>query len=306
MNVPILKIEHLYHRYDQQWAVKDINIEIDKNGIYGLLGSNGAGKSTTMNILCGVLKQTQGSVCINGVDLSENPVQAKRYIGFLPQVPPLHLDLNVREYLKYCAKLRYITGKDADKAVDEVLDKCKISHFARRVLRNLSGGYQQRVGIAQAIIHKPDLVVFDEPTNGLDPNQIAEIRNLIKEIAQDSTVILSTHILPEVQAACDYVRMIEKGSVVFEGSMDEFDNYIQSKSLIATLDAHPAVEELAVLSGVEGVELLEDRRYRIRFSDKREALDRILEMSLAKCWQLSEIQEEKASLEEIFAALSKK
>ena len=306
MNVPILKIEHLYHRYDQQWAVKDINIEIDKNGIYGLLGSNGAGKSTTMNILCGVLKQTQGSVCINGVDLSENPVQAKRYIGFLPQVPPLHLDLNVREYLKYCAKLRYITGKDADKAVDEVLDKCKISHFARRVLRNLSGGYQQRVGIAQAIIHKPDLVVFDEPTNGLDPNQIAEIRNLIKEIAQDSTVILSTHILPEVQAACDYVRMIEKGSVVFEGSMDEFDNYIQSKSLIATLDAHPAVEELAVLSGVEGVELLEDRRYRIRFSDKREALDRILEMSLVKCWQLSEIQEEKASLEEIFAALSKK
>ena len=306
MNVPILKIEHLYHRYDQQWAVKDINIEIDKNGIYGLLGSNGAGKSTTMNILCGVLKQTQGSVCINGVDLSENPVQAKRYIGFLPQVPPLHLDLNVREYLKYCAKLRYITGKDADKAVDEVLDKCKISHFARRVLRNLSGGYQQRVGIAQAIIHKPDLVVFDEPTNGLDPNQIAEIRNLIKEIAQDSTVILSTHILPEVQAACDYVRMIEKGSVVFEGSMDEFDNYIQSKSLIATLDAHPAVEELAVLSGVEGVELLEDRRYRIRLSDKREALDRILEMSLAKCWQLSEIQEEKASLEEIFAALSKK
>lgn len=306
MSVPILKIEHLYHRYSQQWAVKDINIEINKNGIYGLLGSNGAGKSTTMNILCGVLKQTQGDVYINGIDISKNPVEAKRQIGFLPQVPPLHPDLTVAEYLAYCAKLRHIKGRDADQAVKAVLDKCKISHFAKRVLRNLSGGYQQRVGIAQAIIHKPELVVFDEPTNGLDPNQIAEIRNLIKEIAEDRTVILSTHILPEVQATCDYIRMIEKGSVVFEGSMNEFDNYIQTKTLIIRFDAKPSIEEVATLPGVENVESLDYGRFRIQYSNKREALDQIIGASLNKSWQLSEIQEEKASLEEIFAALSKK
>lgn len=306
MSVPILKIEHLYHRYSQQWAVKDINIEINKNGIYGLLGSNGAGKSTTMNILCGVLKQTQGDVYINGIDISKNPVEAKRQIGFLPQVPPLHPDLTVAEYLAYCAKLRHIKGRDADQAVKAVLDKCKISHFAKRVLRNLSGGYQQRVGIAQAIIHKPELVVFDEPTNGLDPNQIAEIRNLIKEIAEDRTVILSTHILPEVQATCDYIRMIEKGSVVFEGSMNEFDNYIQTKTLIIRFDAKPSIEEVATLPGVENVESLDYGRFRIQYSNKRKALDQIIGASLNKSWQLSEIQEEKASLEEIFAALSKK
>lgn len=306
MSVPILKIEHLYHRYSQQWAVKDINIEINKNGIYGLLGSNGAGKSTTMNILCGVLKQTQGDVYINGIDISKNPVEAKRQIGFLPQVPPLHPDLTVAEYLAYCAKLRHIKGRDADQAVKAVLDKCKISHFAKRVLRNLSGGYQQRVGIAQAIIHKPELVVFDEPTNGLDPNQIAEIRNLIKEIAEDRTVILSTHILPEVQATCDYIRMIEKGSVVFEGSINEFDNYIQTKTLIIRFDAKPSIEEVATLPGVENVESLDYGRFRIQYSNKREALDQIIGASLNKSWQLSEIQEEKASLEEIFAALSKK
>lgn len=305
MSTPILKIEHLSHQYSKNWAIKDINIEINQNGVYGLLGSNGAGKSTTMNILCGVLKPTQGNVYVKGFDISKQPIAAKRHIGFLPQIPPLHLDLNVSEYLRYCAKLHYITGKDADRAVEDVLDKCKISHFAKRVLRNLSGGYQQRVGIAQAIVHKPEIVVFDEPTNGLDPNQIKEIRNLIKEIAIDSTVILSTHILPEVQATCDYIRMIEKGCVVFEGSMSEFDNYVQKKTLVVRFDVPPALEDLVNLDGVVRVELLESDKYRVQFTDRRLALDQILRRSFDGDWQISEIQEEKASLEEIFALLSK-
>lgn len=173
------------------------------------------GKSTTMNIMCGVLKQTEGDVYIKGISISKNPVEAKRHIGFLPQVPPLHPDLTVEEYLEYCAELRHIPDREVKKAIQEVMVRCGISHFAKRVIHNLSGGYQQRVGIAQAIIHNPELVIFDEPTNGLDPNQIVEIRHLIKEIAEERTVILSTHILTEVQATCDYIRMIEQGSMVF-------------------------------------------------------------------------------------------
>ena len=193
-----MKVEHLFHRYSVHWAVKDISLEINKHGIYGLLGSNGAGKSTTMNIMCGVLNQTEGDVFIRGIDTRKHPVEAKRLIGFLPQKAPLHIDLTVEEYLKHCANMRDIPGKQVGEAIDQVLEQCNITHFRNRLIRNLSGGYQQRVGIAQAIIHNPDFVVLDEPTNGLDPNQIAEVRNLIKKIAEERTVILSTHILPEV------------------------------------------------------------------------------------------------------------
>ena len=148
MEEPIVKIENLSHRYSVQWAVRDINFEITKNGIYGLLGSNGAGKSTTMNIMCGVLKQTEGNVYIKGINTREKPVEAKRHIGFLPQKPPLHMDLTVEEYLVHCANLRHIPAKEVKKAVMEVLGRCKITHFQKRLIRNLSGGYQQRVGIA--------------------------------------------------------------------------------------------------------------------------------------------------------------
>ena len=220
MEESIVKVEHLSHRYSIQWAIRDINIEITRNGIYGLLGSNGAGKSTTMNIICGVLKQTEGDVYIKGINLRENPVEAKKHLGFLPQKPPLHMDLTVEEYLVHCANMRLIPPHKVQEAVKDVMGRCGISHFSRRLIRNLSGGYQQRLGIAQAIIHNPDFVVLDEPTNGLDPNQIVEIRELIREIAVDRTVILSTHILSEVQATCDYIRMIEEGQVVFSGTVD--------------------------------------------------------------------------------------
>ena len=232
---PIVKIENLSHRYSVQWAVKDIDLEIKTHGVYGLLGSNGAGKSTIMNIMCGVLKQSNGKIYINGVDLKANPVEAKMQIGFLPQRPPLHMDLTVEEYLTYAAHLRKIPANEVATAVQEAMERCRITHFANRLIRNLSGGYQQRVGIAQSIIHKPALVVLDEPTNGLDPNQIVEIRNLVKDIAQEYTVIMSTHILSEVQAACDYIFMIEHGSMVFNGTVDDFNNYITPDTLFLEL-----------------------------------------------------------------------
>lgn len=306
MEESIVRVEHLSHRYSVQWAIRDINFEITRNGVYGLLGSNGAGKSTTMNIMCGVLKQTEGDVYIKGVSMREDPVEAKRHIGFLPQVPPLHPDLTVTEYLEFCAEIRHVPDREVAKAIKVALERCGISHFSKRVIRNLSGGYQQRVGIAQAIIHNPEFVVFDEPTNGLDPNQIVEIRNLIKEIAQERTVILSTHILTEVQATCDYIRMIEQGSIVFAGTVDEFDNYIKPNTLIVSLASIPSVEEIKALGGVVHVEEMGGARFRIQFSDVREAMDQIVTASHVNGWQLSELQQEKTSLDTIFAELSKK
>lgn len=302
----IVRVEHLSHRYSIQWAVRDVSFEIPKHGIYGLLGANGAGKSTVMNIMCGVLKQTEGEVIIAGVNTKRDTIAAKRHIGFLPQKPPLYHDLTVEEYLTHAADLRWVAPREMKKAVEEAMERCAITHFRRRLLKNLSGGYQQRVGIAQAIIHKPELVVFDEPTNGLDPNQIVEVRHLIKEIARERTVILSTHILPEVQATCDYIRMIEQGSLVFSGTVHEFDNYIQPSTLLVSLAAVPLVEDIQSLPGIARVEELGGPRFRVHFTDSREAMDRIVEASFTRGWQLTELQQEKSSLDTIFAELSRK
>ena len=306
MEQSILKVENLSHRYSVQWAIRDINFEITQNGVYGLLGSNGAGKSTTMNIICGVLKQTEGNVFIKGIDMRDNPVEAKRHIGFLPQKPPLHTDLTVEEYLTYCARLRQVSRAEEGKVVDEVLARCGISHFRKRLIHNLSGVYQQIVGIAQAIIHRPDFVVLDEPTNGLDPNQILEIRHLIKAIAEECTVVLSTHILSEVQATCNYIRMIGQGTLVFSGTVDEFDNYILPNTVFATLVAAPPIEELKQLHGVVDVDELGGPNYRLRFSDSpQEMIERVVQTSVAKDWRLTEVRLEKSSLDDIFAELSK-
>jgi len=306
MSASIVKVENLSHRYSVQWAIKDINFELTRNGIYGLLGSNGAGKSTIMNIMCGVIKQTQGEVYIQGVNLRQEPVKAKRHIGFLPQQPPLATDLTVEEYLRHCANIRLMEANAIKPAIDEVMSKVGVSHFSKRLIRNLSGGYQQRVGIAQAIIHKPDFVVLDEPTNGLDPNQILEVRNLIREIAEERTVVLSTHILQEVQALCDNIWMINEGHVVFSGSLDEFDNHIMPNTLVVSLMATPAPEALKAIPGVIHVEPLGGTRFRIQFTDATEVTERIVAASVSNNWRLMEINLEKNSLDTIFAELSKK
>lgn len=306
MSDSIVKVEHLSHRYSIQWAIKDINFELSKNGIYGLLGANGAGKSTIMNIICGVLKQTQGEVFIKGINLRENPVEAKKCIGFLPQQPPLHSDLTVEEYLRHSARIRLMDSSAINKAMEEVMDKVGITHFRKRVIKNLSGGFQQRVGIAQAIIHKPDFVVLDEPTNGLDPNQILEVRKLIKEIAEERTVILSTHILQEVQALCDHIWMINEGDVVFSGAMGEFDNYIMPSTLTATLLAPPKLSEIQRIPGVISAENISASKFRIQFTDAQLATEGIVKASVQNDWKLMEIGADKNSLDAIFAELSKK
>ena len=304
MENSIVKVEHLSHRYSVQWAIRDINFEINQRGIMGLLGSNGAGKSTTMNIICGVLKQTEGNVFIDGIDLRENPVEAKKNVGFLPQKAPLHLDFTVDEYLTYCADLHMVDKKQIKAAVDEAKARCGITHFSKRVLRNLSGGYQQRVGIAQAIVHKPKFVVLDEPTNGLDPNQITEVRHLIKEIAEERSVLLSTHILSEVQATCRNIKMIENGQMIFSGSIEEFDNYIQPNTLVVELDTPPMECDL-LLPGISKVETLSERRFRLRYDGDQDTAKRVAEVCVTRGWGLIELVIEKSSLDAIFAQLSK-
>lgn len=307
MSESIVRVEHLSHRYSVQWAIRDINLEIKKKGVFGLLGSNGAGKSTTMNIMCGVLTQTEGEVFINGISLGENPVEAKKHIGFLPQHPPLYTDFTVDEYLVYCAQLRGMDLKCIREAVNHAKEKCGIMHFSNRLISNLSGGYQQRVGIAQAIVHNPLFVVLDEPTNGLDPNQIVEIRHLIKEIATDRAVMLSTHILSEVQATCDEIKMIEHGNVVFSGTIRDFNNYMAPSTFVAVFENPPQKEELEVLPGILKVEKLTASRFRFHFDGNDHGMTRrIAEMGVEKGWRPSEIILERESLDTVFAQLSGK
>ena len=306
MEHKIVEVKNLSHRYSVDWAIKDINFEIEKNGVFGLLGSNGAGKSTTMNIICNVLTQTQGDVFINGIDLRKHPIEAKKYIGFLPQKAPLHVAMTVEEYLYHCADLRLMPKDKMKEAVEKAMEKCQITHFRNRQISNLSGGYQQRVGIAQAIIHEPLFVILDEPTNGLDPNQIMEIRGLIRDIAKDRAVLISTHILPEVQAICDYIMMIEHGNMVFKGTISDFNAYMDPSALTTIMHNAPADEEFMKIEGIERVERLTRTRIRLHFLGDDSIVSRVVKASCDNGWQLREIFLEKESLDKVFAKLSGK
>jgi ABC-2 type transport system ATP-binding protein len=301
----ILKTEGLSHKYNSSaWAIRDMNLEIQDRGIVGLLGSNGAGKSTTMNIICGALNQTGGNVFINGIDLRKDPESAKKEIGFLPQNPPLYTDLTIDEYLTYCAELRLIKKQDIKKALNDVKERCSITHISSRLISNLSGGYRQRVGIAQAIIHKPKLVVLDEPTNGLDPNQLIEVRKLIKEIALDHAVLLSSHILSEIQLLCKEIVMIEGGRMVFSDTMDAFNNYVKPHSILMQVENQPSEAALLKIQGVTNVEFLTEKLVRIYFEGDQEINERLVAASIEQGWRLREINFDKGLLDDTFKQLS--
>ena len=307
MKNPIVRVEHLYHRYtSSRWAIEDINFQIDDTGVVGLLGSNGAGKSTTMNIICGVMRQTAGEVYIGGINTLKEPVKARKLIGFLPQKPPLYPDLTVDEYLRFCAEIQWMDKKKIKSAIAAAEERCGITHMKDRLLRNLSGGYQQRVGLAQAILHDPKFVVLDEPTNGLDPNQILEVRQLIKDIAVDRTVMLSTHILSEVQATCPSIRMIEHGRVVFSGSTEDFDNYIEPNTLYLEFDQLPEMDELMKLPGIKRAEALDNHAVRLWYDGERGTIKQVMREAVSRGWDMIELRKEKSSMEAVFAKLSGK
>ncbi|WP_206513740.1 ABC transporter ATP-binding protein [Pseudoflavitalea rhizosphaerae] len=300
----ILKIENLSHKYSSSWAVRDINIDLDQHGVVGLLGSNGAGKSTIMNIVCGVLKPTEGRVLIDGIDIRQQPERAKAKLGFLPQILPLYLDFTVEEYLTYAADLRFIPKQKVKAAVHEAMEKCGIGHFSSRLIKNLSGGYRQRAGIAQAIIHKPELIILDEPTNGLDPNQIIEARKLIREIATEHTVLLSSHVLSEINILCRDIIMIEGGRIVFSDTMDAFNNYVQPQTLLVRLENMPAEAALMAIPGVTKLQFLADKQVRVYFEDGADIAELVVAASIQQNWRLKEISYEKSLLDDVFKQLS--
>lgn len=307
MENPIVKVEHLYHRYtSSRWAIEDINFQIDEAGVVGLLGSNGAGKSTTMNIICGVMRQTTGEVYIDGINTLKEPVKARKLIGFLPQKPPLYPDLTIDEYLRFCAEIQWMDKKKIKSAIAVAEERCGITHMKDRLLRNLSGGYQQRVGWLRPSYMIRRFVVLDEPTNGLDPNQILEVRQLIKDIAVDRTVMLSTHILSEVQATCSSIKMIEHGRVVFSGSTEDFDNYIEPNTLYLEFDQLPVVDELMKLPGIKRAEVLDNHGVRLWYDGERGTIKQVMREAVSRGWDMTELRKEKSSMEAVFAKLSGK
>ena len=215
----MIEINHLTKKYAANVAVYDLNLTLEPGHIYGFLGPNGAGKSTTMNIITGYIGATSGEVKINGYDINQDPEKAKACIGYLPEMPPLYGDMRVREYLKFAAGLKNIQKEDQDEAIRQVINKTKLYQVENRLIRNLSKGFRQRVGLAQALLGSPEIIIMDEPTVGLDPKQIIEIRTLIKSLKKDHTVVLSSHIMQEISAVCDHVFIINNGKIVANDSM---------------------------------------------------------------------------------------
>ena len=252
----MIEIKNLVKRYGSNCAVNDISFSINDGEIVGFLGPNGAGKTTTMSILTGCLSSTSGSVTINGVDIFDNPLEAKKQIGYLPEFPPLYLEMTVKEYLNFVYDLKSCT-LDRKKHIDEICERVKLLDVKDRIIRNLSKGYRQRVGIAQALIGNPKFIIFDEPTVGLDPKQIIEIRTLIKELGKDHTVILSTHILPEVQMVCDRIIIINRGKIVADEKTEDIEKAVIGSRQIQLKVCGPAKDVQVAIKGLSGIKYAE-------------------------------------------------
>ena len=249
----MIEVRNLTKKYGDHLAVNDLSFTIEKGKIYGLLGPNGAGKSTTMNIITGCLAATSGSVLIDGHDIFENPIEAKRHIGYLPEQPPLYTDMTAAEYLDFVAHAKGVPFDPALRQVKEVMQLTGIEDVSDRLMKNLSKGYRQRVGIAQAMLGDPDVIILDEPTVGLDPKQIIEIRDLIKKLGTIKTVILSSHILAEISAVCDHVMIISHGRLVADDSIENLEDSVNRANDLTIKVRGKAADVRAVLSGIKGI-----------------------------------------------------
>jgi ABC-2 type transport system ATP-binding protein len=249
----LIEVKNLTKKYGNILAVDNISFTIEKGKIYGLLGPNGAGKTTTMNIITGCLAATSGEVLINGHSIIDEPVEAKKYIGYLPEQPPLYADMTPAEYLYFVAEAKSVRADDIPRAVEEVMEETGITDVADRLIKNLSKGYRQRVGIAQAMLGTPEVIILDEPTVGLDPQQIIEIRELIKSLGRDRTVILSSHILPEVSAICDDIIIISHGKIVANGPMREISSSLKSETIMDISVKATEDEVTSVLSSISDI-----------------------------------------------------
>ncbi|MDG4552171.1 MAG: ATP-binding cassette domain-containing protein [Candidatus Contendobacter sp.] len=299
----VVAVEGLSRRYGQTQAVDAVSFTLERAQILGFLGLNGAGKSTTMRMLAGVLAPDAGRILINGTDLLDQPRPAKQAIGYLPEQPPLYRELTVDEQLHYSAGLHRLDRAASRQAMARVKEQCGLTNVGRRLTGNLSKGYRQRVGIAQALLHDPPVLILDEPTVGLDPIQAGEIRALICELGRERGVILSTHLLSEVQATCSHVQIMRAGRLVFAGALAELQQQRQSACLRIGLNAPPLVAELARLPAVTQVESLGGGRFRLHHAGAAPT-QAVLDQARADGWELWELTPEQASLERIFVELT--
>jgi ABC-2 type transport system ATP-binding protein len=300
----LVSVQHLSRHYGNLTAVADVSFVLAQGEVLGFLGPNGAGKSTTMQIITGNLAPSVGHIRICGIDLLEHPKLAKAEIGYLPEQPPLYRDLSVDEYLRFCAQLNRIPRNKINSAVSQAKQRCGLEAVGKRLINNLSKGYQQRVGIAQAIIHSPSVIVLDEPTVGLDPIQIREIRKLIRELGKEHGVILSTHILPEVQMTCDRVQIISNGRLVFSDHIDNLNQQMDSTSLCLGLQHPPTEEQLLTIEGVTEVEKLDECRWRIHHARDASPAPYLAEQAVSQGWGLYELSPEYKTLEHIFVDIT--
>ncbi len=300
----LVEVENLYRYYGDRCAVHDVSFTLERGDVLGFLGPNGAGKSTTMQVVAGSLAPSDGNIRVAGVDLLEQPLAAKAALGYLPENPPLYRELSVDEYLFYCARLHRIPRPQAQAAVERVKQRCGLGAAGRRLIGNLSKGFQQRVGIAQAIIHSPKVVILDEPTVGLDPIQIREIRALIRELGEEHAVILSTHILPEVQTVCNRVQIIHQGRLVFADTVHRLVEHQEITGLVLNLVHPPHAEALASLPGVIQIEPMGATRYRLRLEPDSDPTTEIAAYVVNAGWGLRELIPERRSLEQVFVELT--
>ena len=290
--------------YGGREAVSNVSFNLTQGQVLGFLGPNGAGKSTTMKMLTGNLAPSAGSVKICGIDMIENPKEAKALIGYLPEMRPLYKEFTVDEYLTIAARLHRVPSRNIKKAVENAKERCGLTHMSKRLIENLSNGYQQRVGIAQAIIHNPMVVILDEPTVGLDPIQIRDIRTLIREIGTDHSVILSTHILPEVEMVCDHVQIIDKGKLVFNGGIEVLKRQRIGNKLLIGFKNAPQAADLLQIAGVSEAEVLENNMMRVRFAENSMPHEVIVQAAVQNGWGLYQIAPDQTSLEDVFVQLT--
>jgi ABC-2 type transport system ATP-binding protein len=306
----VIEVQHLTKRYGPVTAVEDLSFRVERGEIFGFLGPNGAGKTTTMRILTGYMPATEGKAVVAGFDVFDQPIEAKRRTGYLPETPPLYPDMTVAEYLSFVAKIKGVPSGERRERMKTVMDRTRIADMANRQCSKLSKGYRQRVGLAQAIIHNPDVLILDEPTAGLDPKQIIETRQLIKELAGDHTIILSTHILPEVSQTCQRVVIINKGKVVAIDTPDNLTRRLRgSETMYVQIDSAgtDVTPSLGLVPGVIRVSLA-DRRDGVIGYEVESAEDLDVRRELARAvvsggWGLLELRPMRMSLEEVFLSL---
>jgi ABC-2 type transport system ATP-binding protein len=310
----MIKAKALTMHYGPVVALDKVSFEVNKGEIVGLLGPNGAGKSTTMKILTTYLYPTSGSAEVANVNVQQDPLRARKNIGYLPEVLPLYMDMEVRGYLQFVARARGLGGSRLKQRTDAVLDACGLRPMYRKVIRELSKGFKQRTALAQALIHDPEVIILDEPTSGLDPHQILEIRQLIGELAKEKTVILSTHILTEVEATADRIVIINRGKIVGDGTFDELRARAKSeeRASVALKGADPA-EAQRLLSGIQGVKRVEAgtadeglARFVIHCKAGSSPFAEVNKLARDKHWELWELRDKPLSLEETFLHLTER